>query len=300
MRIVVGASSFAAADREALNFLLDHGCEVIKNPFGRKLTEEETIDFLRGADGLLAGLEPLNRRVLEAVNGSGLRAIARIGTGLDNVDLAAARELGIKVSNTPDGPTDAVAEMTVAALLALSRRLVSADRNMHTRAWVKEMGRSLNELTVLIIGYGRIGRAVAGRLKAFGSEILVHDPLGAPELSAGTLDDLLPQADVISLHTGGDSLILGPREFELLRPGAFLLNSARAGLVDEQALLAALRSGRLAGCWLDVFSPEPYNGPLCDCENALLTPHLSTYTGHCRRQMERQAVHNLLRDLNVI
>ena len=299
MKVVIGASSFAAADQTALNFLLDHGCEVIKNPRGRKLTEEETIAFIQGADGLLAGLEPLNRKVLSAA-GRGLKAIARIGTGLDNVDLAAAEALGIKVSNTPDGPTAGVAEMTVAALLALSRRLVSADRNMHSRAWVKEMGRSLSGLTVLIIGFGRIGRAVAERLEVFGSDILVYDPIGAPDLSAGTLEDLLPRADVISLHAGGEALILGPREFQLLRPGAVLLNSARAGLVDEQALLGALRSGRLAGCWLDVFSPEPYDGPLCDCENALLTPHLSTYTDQCRRQMEWQAVNNLLRDLNVI
>lgn len=299
MKIVIGASSFAAVSREALAFLHDHGCQVVKNPYGRKLNEDEIIDLLQGADGLLAGLEPLNRRVLEASR-KRLKAVARIGVGLSNVDLAAAEEMGIKVSNTPDGPTTGVAEMTIAALLAICRRLVPADRAMHSHLWVKEMGRSLSGLSVLIIGYGRIGQAVAERLKAFGAEILVYDPIGASGLSAASLADVLPKAEVITLHASGEDLILGPREFKQMRRGAVLLNSARAGLVDETALVDALGSGLLAACWLDVFSREPYDGPLCDCENALLTPHLATYTEQCRLQMELQAVKNLLRDLNVI
>lgn len=297
-KIVVGASSFATADQYSLNLLKQHGYQVRLNPYGRKLTEAETIDFLKGADGLLAGLEPLNRLVLESARGQ-LKAIARIGVGMTNVDQEAAAELGFKVSNTPDGPTQGVAEMTLAALLTLGRRLITTNAALHERKWPKELGRSLDGLKVLVAGYGRIGRRVAELLKAFQAEVLIYDP-ACPELSVPSLAEGLKQAQVVSLHAGGEEELIGPRELALLPEGALLLNSARGGLVDEEALYQALQSGRLAGCWLDVFREEPYSGPLCDCPTALLTPHTGTYTDKCRQDMERQATLNLLRDLDVL
>lgn len=297
-KIVVGASSFARSSDEPLRLLRDEGATVQLNPCGRKLTCEETIEFLRGADGILAGLEPLDRKVLSTCRGK-LRAIARIGIGMDNVDLQAAHEFGIAVSNTPDAPTQAVAEMTVAALLALSRGLVSSSTTLHARQWKKQLGRSIIGLKVLLIGYGRIGQAVGDLLRILGADILIWDPAWN-EVSVASLEEGLQQATVVSLHAGGTQQILGERELSLLPEGAFLLNSARGGLVDEEALLRALKSGRLSGCWLDAFSKEPYSGPLCDYPNALLTPHICTYTTRCRERMETEAVHNLLRDLHAV
>jgi D-3-phosphoglycerate dehydrogenase len=297
MKIVVGASSFASADQDALELLRHHGCQVHINPYGRKLTEVETVDCLEGAVGLLAGLEPLNRRVLEARRDT-LKAVARIGIGLDNVDSEAAAEFGIKVSNTPDGPTQGVAEMTLAALLTICRGLVSANEKMHCKQWDKTLGHSIMGLTILVLGYGRIGRAVSKLFRALGANILVYDP-ALKDISVKSLEEGLRQAQAVSIHASGEKELIGAKELATMPQGAILLNSARGGLVNETALYDALKSGHLSACWLDVFSEEPYSGLLCDCPNALLTPHLSTYTGKCRKDMEMQAVVNLLRDLNV-
>lgn len=296
--IVVGASSFARVSDAPIRLLREHGAEVRLNPYGRKLSREETIEFLRDADGILAGLEPLDREVLSTCRRK-LKAIARIGIGMDNVDIQAAQEFGIRVSNTPDGPTQAVAELTVTALLTLCRQLIPSSAALHARQWKKLMGVSVMGMKVLLIGYGRIGQAVASSLRNLGAEILVWDPARS-DISVSSMEEGLRQAGAVSLHASGTRQILGKQELALLPDGAFLLNSARGGLVDEDALCQELTSGRLGGCWLDAFSNEPYTGPLCDCPGALLTPHVSTYTTRCRETMETEAVHNLLRDIHAL
>jgi D-3-phosphoglycerate dehydrogenase len=302
--VAVGPSSFGDPDPSPLQRLADAGVHVRSNPYRRKLTALETIDHLRGAHGLLAGLEPLNRDVLSAARDT-LRAVARVGIGMSNVDMIAAREMGIHVSNTPDGPTDAVAEMTLAALLSIARRLDESNVALHQRQWRKSVGFGLSGTRVLIVGFGRIGRRVAELLLAFGSEVLVTDP-AIDALPAGfemcrivSFAEGLAAADVVSLHASGDLQILGGAELAAMRAGAVLLNAARGTLVDELALADALRHGHLGGAWLDVFSEEPYSGGLCDVPQALLTPHAGTYTRQCRLAMEMQAVDNLLRDLGL-
>lgn len=299
----ISPSSFADEDQTPLRLLEEAGVSIKMNPLKRRLTEDEILEFIKGLDGLLAGLEPLSARVLSSAVPR-LRAIARVGAGLDNVDLEAARALGIKVSNTPDAPSDAVAEMTLAAMLCLIRGLVPADRALHARQWKKRIGRSLMGMTVLIIGYGRIGRRVGTLVKNFGADILVHDPaVSVDHLYAGetwvSLEEGLIRADLITLHASGNECILDAAAFQKMRDGVYLLNGARGGLVDEQALIEALDSGKVAGAWFDTFVQEPYAGPLCDYDNVLLTPHVATYTRECRRAMETAAVRNLLRDLGV-
>lgn len=278
------------------------GVDVIPNPFGRRLTEDETIAHLRGADGLVAGLEPLTARVMAA--SPSLRAIARVGIGTDNVDHAAAAERGIRVSNTPDEPARAVAELTVTALLALLRQLVPSHDALRAGGWRKLIGRGVSEETVLLIGFGRIGRRVAELLRPFGPRLLVVDPAldakAAPEgVEVVSLSDGLRAATVVSLHAGGRKCLLGRDELSTLPRGAILLNSARGELVDEAALVEALGSGQLGGAWFDVFWQEPYSGPLTTAPNVLLTPHVGTYTKECRLGMEASAVRNVLRDLGV-
>lgn len=302
MRVAIGASSFAQADPTPLRILEAAGIEVVPNPYGRRMTEDEIISHLAGADGLLAGLETLSRRVLSAA--TSLKSIARIGIGMDNVDVEAARDLGIKVSNTPDAPTDAVAELTVTAALALCRQLVACNADLHSRQWEKRIGRTLLGAKVLLVGYGRIGRRVAEMLRPFSPEILVTDPFIDPTTLAHgerlvSLHEGLAEAEIISLHLSGRDTLLGPAEFDVMREGVILLNSARAGLVDETALYRALDSGKVEGAWFDVFWQEPYFGRLADYPQVLMTPHVGTYTARCRADMERAAVLNLLRDLNI-
>lgn len=300
--IAIGPSSFAAQDDTPLKILEEAGIEIIPNPYGRRLTEEEILTHLEGVDGLIAGLEPLNRRVLSSA--PCLRAIARVGIGMSNVEMEAARELGIKVSNTPDGPTEAVAEMTLAAILALIRGILPANTALHAGRWTKRIGRGLRGTEVLLVGYGRIGRRVSQLLRAFGSEIMVCDPfVDQSSVEDGiklvSLEEGLRVAQVISLHASGSKSIIGKEQFEQMQDGVILLNSSRGELVDEEALIQALESGKVGSAWLDVFCEEPYNGPLTHYDQVLLTPHTSTYTRQCRLSMEMSAVKNLLRDLGL-
>lgn len=297
MRIVVGASSFAADSRQALDLLASHGMEVIKNPFGRKLTEEETIRHLQGADGLLAGLETLNESVFSAC--PQLKAIARIGIGMDNVDLDAARRHGIRVSNTPDGPTEAVAEMTLSALLCIAHQFIPANTDVHQGIWKKRMGFSIRGAKVLIIGYGRIGQRTAELMRGLGADVTIYDKYVATG-DSGSLQEGLQWADVISLHAAGTETILSDMELSLCKKGVILLNSARGNLVDEQALAKRLKTGEIGWFWGDAFWQEPYTGILLSCPNAILTPHLSTYTTRCREEMETAAAQNLLEDLGCV
>lgn len=302
-RVIIAPSSFAEQDKAPLHILESAGVEVLPNPVGRRWTEDEAVQFLSGVDGLLAGLEPLNRRVLESARGT-LKALARVGIGMANVDQAAAREFGIKVSNTPEGPTAAVAEMTLAALLCLAREIESSNRRFHIGEWPKTIGRSVGELTVLFIGYGRIGRRTAGLISHLGATILVYDPALPQDAPIDghervSLEDGLSRADAVTLHASGEKVILGAAELARLKPGAILLNSARGGLIDETALIAALEDGRVGKAWLDAFWKEPYQGRLLQYPQVLLTPHASTYTKRCRLSMETEAAQNLLRDLGV-
>ena len=250
MLVAIAPSSFADADPQPLEWLRAAGVEIKPTPFRRRLTEAEITAHLEGVDGLLAGLEPLNRRVLASAGR--LKALARVGIGMENVDLAAAAELGIKVTNTPEGPTAAVAEMTLGAALALLRDLPGRNAAVHRREWPKDVVWGLAGLPVLIVGYGRIGRRTAGLLQTLGARILVSDPKVRPEqLAPGeelvSLPEGLRRARMVSLHASGEREILGAAELELLPPGAYLLNSARGGLVNEAAVVAALGEASAAG-----------------------------------------------------
>ncbi len=302
IQVGVSTSSFASSNSTPKEALESAGVEVIDNPYKRRLTEQEAVDFLADKHGLIAGLEPLNRKVLE--NAIKLKAIARVGIGIANVDLDAAAKLGIKVSNTPDGPTNAVAEMTLTAALMLSRKVMETNRKMHEGQWAKTISRGLAGQNVLFVGYGRIGRGTAELMRPFGVNTLVTDPyLNPNNLSLGeryvTLQEGLPKADIITLHSSGHDAIIGNDEFQLMKHGAILLNSARGELVSEEALIDAFDAGKMAGAWFDAFWEEPYKGRLLQYENILLTPHVCTYTEQCRLSMEMDAVNNLLRDLGL-
>ena len=299
-RILIGPSSFAALDRSPIEKLVEAGFDVINNPFGRKLTKQELIELLPGVSGLIAGLETLDEEVMRK---SELKVISRCGSGISNVDIKSAEKLGIKVYSTPYGPTQAVAELTLGCLLTLIRQVPQMDQALHQRRWDKRMGRQLKGMRLLIIGYGRIGKAVGDLLKAFEVEVLICDPAYLEHdvyPHNMNLHSALPQADVITLHCDGEEQLLGPREFSLMKPGVFLLNAARGGLIDEVALRQALDSGQVAGAWIDTFGREPYDGPLTQYEQVILTPHIGSYTYEGRLHMELDAVHNLFQGFREI
>lgn len=294
MRVAVGASSFDVSNPQIEKLLKENGVDIITNPYGRKMTKEEIIKHLEGADGLLAGLEPLDDDVFKEC--PNLKAIARIGIGMDNVDKNAAMARGIKVSNTPEGPTNAVAEMTLTALLSISHNIIWANDDVHNGIWKKRLGHSVDEYKILIVGYGRIGQKTAELLKMLGADIIIYDKYNE-EVSTCSLEEGLKEADVVSIHASGKDEIISAEMIDTMKDGVIILNSARGGLINEQALYSALESGKVAAFWGDALWTEPYDGKLVDCKNAILTPHICTYTKSCRESMELQALQNLLGDV---
>lgn len=219
-----------------------------------------------------------------------LRVVGRAGVGVDNIDLEAARHYGIIVVNAPLAATNAVAEHALALLLSLARRIPQADRSIHHGEWRKMdfQGIELNGKTLGIVGVGRIGEALASRASALGMHTIGFDPLLSAEdirrrgVEPVSFDELLRSSDFISLHvplTVDTRAMIGPREFELMRPGSHLICTARGGVVHEEALLTALETGRLAGAALDVFEHEPPGAtPLIRHPNLIGTPHIGAQT----------------------
>jgi len=230
-----------------------------------------------------------------------LRIVVRVGTGLGNVDLAAARERGVQVAGTPGAIVLSVAEHTFALLLALERHLARADAELRRGGWphAEFVGRELYGRTLGLVGFGLVGREVAWRARAFGMSVRWDDPplelvpAGYEWTQRATLEELLPKADVLSLHlplTRATRGLIGARELAQLRPDAVLVNCARGGLVDERALAAALAEGRLRGAALDVFAAEPPGeSPLLALPNVVLTPHLGGATVEARRRAGLEA-----------
>jgi D-3-phosphoglycerate dehydrogenase len=299
--VLISTSSFGGAGRRPLEMLEEAGVEYRLNPHGRKLQRDETVELLDGVMGLVAGTEALDRPVLEQA--PRLRVISRCGSGMDNIDLEAAGELGIAVRNTPEALVTAVAELAVACILNLLRQVSHADRLLRQGVWHKPMGHLLEGKIVGIVGLGRIGRRLAQLLAPFRVKLLACDPQEQEEIAASqelrycSLEELLQTADIVSLHLTApskDFVLLDRRHLALMKPSALLLNFARGGLVDESALYDALKTGRLAGACLDVYTEEPYRGPLTELPNVLLTPHIGSYAAESRLRMETEAVAHLL------
>jgi len=268
-------------------------------------SREDIVDVASGADVILAGAAPrFDAETLEAL---GSRAIVRLGVGVDRIDLERARSLGVWVVNVPDYGTSAVALHAVTLILGSLRRLTSADRMLRNGSWGIADLRPLHlpeALTVGILGFGRIGRRVAEMLAGIGFEdILVADPaISAIDIAAGfekvrahlvSATDLIASSDVVTLHVPplADGYLLGANEFGTMKEGSFIVNTSRGGLVDTEALVAALGENRPGFAALDVFEEEPPDvsvfAPVAD--RVILTPHMSWYTEESELALRRQA-----------
>jgi phosphoglycerate dehydrogenase-like enzyme len=257
------------------------GFELVYPGKGAQLTEEELFYHLTGIQAAIAGSEPYSRRVLDAH--PDLRIIARAGVGYDAVDVAAATEHGVAVATTPGTNQDAVAEHTFAMLLALAKHLVPQHHGTRTGTWPRQANLPLRGRTLGIAGLGRIGKAVAIRGECFLMRLLAYEPVPDEEFARRhgvtfvSFERLLAESDFLSLHvplTPESRHLINRRTLALMKPTAFLINTARGALVSEADLLEALRAGRLAGAALDVFEEEPPPpGPLLELDNVVLTPH---------------------------
>lgn len=305
--ILISPSSFGQVGDEPLELLKKAGYEVINNPYGRKLTEDEVIQIAYDCVGIIAGVEPLTTRVMDTL--SKLKCISRVGVGMDNVDLGYARQKGIIVVNTPDGPTRSVAELTLAMTFSLLRRIPQADASLKNKQWKKQIGNLIFQKQIGIIGLGRIGRLVAELFGGLGNPVIGYDLYPDYEWATNnkveikTFEEVIKQADILTLHIPANkdnTPVISKNEMAKMKKGAFLINISRGGVVDEEALYYFLKENKLAGAAVDVFSSEPYHGLLCDLDNIVLTPHLGSYAAEGKLQMEIDSVNNLINALKSI
>lgn len=297
-KIAIAPTSFAKYDSTPILLLKKKGFRVAKNKFSRKLNKNEALKLCSGCVGIIAGTEIYDSDILGKL--PQLKAISRCGVGIDNIDQEAAKKKGIKIFNTPQAPTFAVAELTVALILNLLRKVSQAHIAIINGRWEKLMGDLLYGKKVGIIGLGRIGKKVSELLKSFGCKIAYADPHikgRQADLKRLSLTELLIWADIITVHITGNDKIIGKKELRLMKKGAWLINTSRGGVVDEDALYKALKEGQLSGAALDVFGREPYIGALRQLSNVILTSHIGSYAKETRIQMERLAVKNLLQGM---
>lgn len=301
-KLLITTSSFDLDNFSDREIIEEAGYEIILNPHGKRLTEKQVSELLDDqVVGMVAGVEPLTETVLN--NAKLLKVISRCGIGLDNVDINTAKRNGISVYNTPDAPTKAVAELTLAHILSLARRISESDRALRQGIWQPLMGSLISQQLIGVIGYGRIGKMVAGLLQAFGARVLVHDILpvsGDEGIETVALDELLSQCDIITLHlpySVESHHIINAETLALMKSTAYLINVARGNLIDEEALLAALQSKQLGGAALDCFSEEPYTGALVSCNKVQLSAHMGSYAKEARSMMETEACSALVQGL---
>jgi len=289
--------------------LLRRKCQVVSLP--PRSDERALLSQADKTDAVVSrGYIRITRDFMQAAHK--LRVVAVHGAGVDHVDLEAASELGVVVFNTPDALTDAVAELTVALILALLRKVVTADRAVRAGEWSRKfsdlVGLELMGKTVGIVGLGRIGEAVARRMRCFHANVIysdvlerrqLHDELGIRRVA---FDELLSASDIVTVHTPltPETLnMVSDVDFGKMKKGIYLVNMARGKVIDEKALERALRSGKVAGVALDVLEEEPprSDNPLLKFENAILTPHIGASTQEAMRRMSVQCAEGVLKVL---
>jgi D-3-phosphoglycerate dehydrogenase / 2-oxoglutarate reductase len=292
-------------DRAVERRVLD-GFEVVDTQeLGLDVEQGFDLAVEREAVAILAGpIVPLDREHLERL--TGCRAVVRYGVGLDNVDVEAAQALGIGVGNVPEYGHEEISNHAIALLLALHRRLFAFDRSVRLGGAdvpPPESVARLSACTLGLVGLGRIGRHVARKAQAFGLEVIAHDPYAGPVAGVELvgLDALLRRADVVSLHVPLTPETRHMIDVTRMKDGALLINIGRGGLVDEDALAAALRSGRLAGAALDVteVEPLPLSSPLLDAPNLILTPHVAWVSEVALEDLRRLTAEAALRLIGV-
>jgi D-3-phosphoglycerate dehydrogenase len=305
-KVLITTVPFGDKDRKPLDLLESNGISYVINPVGRKLTEDELAHMVSNYDVIIAGTELITEKVM--IRAKKLKLISRVGIGLDSVDLLAAEERKIIVSYTPDAPAPAVSELTLGIMITLLRMAHVSNLQMHLGGWNRYFGRRITNLTIGIIGLGRIGKGVLRHLSSFGSpRILINDikhSIDIPtnvEVEMVDKEALYQEADVISLHvplTAQTKNMIQLKQLMSMKSDAIIINTSRGGIINENDLANALESGHLTAAAIDVFEHEPYDGRLASIDNCLLTSHMGSMSIDCRTRMEIEATEEAIRFLN--
>lgn len=304
-KVLVTTVPFAHNDRTPLDLLESNGIAYTINPLNKKLTENELLELVSDVDVIVAGTEKISDKVMSKAKR--LKMISRVGIGLDSIDLLSAQKRGIVVSYTPDAPAPAVAELTIGLMLALLRSIHVSNSEMHLGEWTRFFGRRLSEVTIGIIGCGRIGSRVMKHLHGFGDpKIMVNDRRVKFEADStfnveeAEKEEIYRCCDIVTIHlplTVETKNMIRKHHLLSMKPDAFIINSARGGIINESDLYQVLQSGHLGGAAIDVFDLEPYSGDLNKVDRCLLTAHMGSMSVDCRSKMEVQATEEAVRFL---
>jgi len=284
--ILSTSPSFGYYAKEPLEYFKDNNCHVRLTPQGETLSEKSLLERMTDVDAVIVGFDKITKAVIDS--SKKLQVIAKHGAGVDNIDVDYAIDKGIEVISAPGTNSDAVADLTLGLFLSLARSIPLADQTVKKGGWPRIVGNSLNNKTVGIIGLGLIGKKVATRLLGFSVKILAYDPVQDEEFALKngigykSLDEVLERSDFISIHVPLNEAtrdLIGNRELKLMKKSAVLVNVARGGIIDEEALNQALLESNIGGAALDVFLSEPpSNSNLIQFENVIATPHMGGYT----------------------
>jgi D-3-phosphoglycerate dehydrogenase len=306
-RILISAPYFLPVIEHYRSQLEAEGLELVVADVRERLSEEELLSLVPAIHGAICGDDSFTERVLQAA--PRLKVISKWGTGIDSIDIDAAARLGIRVFNTPDAFTDGVADSTLGYILNFARQLYRMDQDVRSGKWIKPDAVTLRECTLGVIGVGNIGKAVVRRAVAFGMTVLGYDPVPVPEpfraetvLKLVSMDELLKSSDFVTLHCDLNSTsyhLIDRAQLGSMRPAAYLINTSRGPVVNEQALIEALLNGTIAGAALDVFESEPLplDSPLRKMNSCLLAPHNANSGLAAKQRVHEATIRNLLTGL---
>jgi D-3-phosphoglycerate dehydrogenase len=304
-KVLIATRSFGSTSQKPWQILGEARCKTVKADMSQKMTEERLIELLAGADAAIVGVVPMTACVLE--DSTGLKVVSAHGVGVDHIDLEAAGRLGVIVANCPETNNEAVADLAIGLMVCVARQIPLVDQDVRYGKWGRYHGSELWKKTLGLIGLGSIGHAVAKRASGFDMQVLAYDPYvdreqaRAMKINMTSFEEVITSADFLSLHaalTEETYHLVGKVELDQMKPSAFLVNTARGGLVDEAALYSTLVEGKIAGAALDVFAVEPpADNPLLELKNVVVTPHVGAHTQEAIERMGMLAARNVVQAL---
>ena len=306
MKILVTPTSLQPGKNPAaLDKLREFSSELIFNDKGRPLTEDELIPLLKECDGYIAGLDFVTKKVIDSC--PKLKIISRYGAGFDRVDIKAAREKNIIVTNTPGVNSEAVGELAFGLLISLARKIHYLDNTTKKGEWIRSTGIELKDKVLGIVGLGAIGKVVARCAKGYGMKIVAYDPYiqkdycNENNIEILSFEELIKVSDAISLHLplNNETLhIIDAKTIDMMKDGVLIINTSRGGIIDECAACEALKKGKIGGLGLDAFEKEPPKAsPLFNFENVVATPHTGAHTKEATENMANLSIENLIQVL---
>lgn len=304
-KILITPRSFGKHSKKPLQLLQERGYELVINPYGRILTQEEMIKEIEDADGIIVGVDPLNAEVLK--HAKKLKVISKYGVGTDNIDVEYAKNKNIVVTITKGANSDAVADYAFSLMVSAARKLIPIDRGCRKLNWGKVTSIGVYGKTLGLIGLGNIGKGVAKRVQGFNMKILAYDLFKDEEFASRnnieyvTIERILKESDFISLHlplTKATENIIGEKELKMMKKTAVIVNTARGGLIDEDALYNALKNNEIWGAGVDVFEQEPpKNEALLTLDNIVIGSHCAASTFEAIDNMGIMAAENIINNL---